>query len=251
MNLLSAVILAVIQGLTEFLPVSSSGHLVLGQKLLGFSSPPILFDVMLHMGTLAAVLLYFYKRFIKLKIKLIILIIIGSVPAGIVGVFLNNFIEEIFNSLILVGVCLLATGLFLLSTKLIKKNGIDFSSLNWKKALVIGFAQAVAILPGISRSGSTIVAGRWQGLKREAAFLFSFYLAVPAMLGALILQLPDIADNLQEFKLGMVGLVVSFVTGIMSLWLLEKTVLRGKLYYFGFYCLGLGLLVLIGESFFF
>jgi undecaprenyl-diphosphatase len=247
MNFLQAVALGFIQGLTEFLPVSSSGHLVLGQKLFGILKPPILFDVMVHIGTLLSVLFYFKKRFLKINFRLLFLIFTASVPAGIVGLFLNNFIEEIFNSSLLVGFSLLFTAFLLLLTKNLKKQGFGFEKLAVLSAFVVGIFQSLAILPGISRSGSTIVGSRMVGLKRSSAFLFSFYIAVPAMLGALVLQLPGISKNMAEFNFALIGMFISFFVGLLALKILEKVLLKGKLFYFAYYCLGLGLLVVLGN----
>jgi len=251
MNYIEAVALGILQGLTEFLPVSSSGHLVIGQKLIGLSQPPILFDILVHLGTLLSVVVYFKNRFLKLKAKIILLIIIGTIPAGLVGLFLNHYIERIFDSLAGVGFSLLITSILLFSTKFIKDKFKQFNKLNWKNALFIGCFQALAILPGVSRSGSTIVAGLSQGLSRKNAFIFSFYLAVPAILGALVLQIPDIADlDSQSLNLGLIGTLTAFIFGLLSIKILEKVVYKGKLYYFAAYCLILGLLVLL-KSFVF
>jgi len=246
-TLFKAVFLGIVQGLTEFLPVSSSGHLVIGQKLLGFKQPPVFFDVLVHLGTLAAVLFFFWSEFKKINLTKIWLVAGGTIPALIVGLLLNNYTETIFNSLTLVGVCLLVTAVLLFSTRKMKKEKLDFSQLKFSQAFIIGCFQALAILPGISRSGSTVVAGLGQGLKRRSAFAFSFYLAVPAMIGALVLQLPQICANSGQLELGLVGMLTAAFSGFLSLKMLEKTVLKGKLFYFAFYCLFLGLIVLLGS----
>lgn len=251
-----AIFLAVVQGLTEFLPISSSGHLVIFQKLFNFSQPPVFFDILVHMGTLGAILFYFKKQLISIlrgifkrkdsELKIFYLVIIGSLPAGVIGFFLQNYIEQIFDSLRLVGLSLLITAGILFSSKFIKAPGKDFKYLNWKNALFIGFFQALAILPGVSRSGSTIVSGLWQDFKRETAFLFSFYLAIPAILGALVLQIPDLSfQSYAYLSEGLLGMIVAGIVGYFSLRILEKTLKSAKLHWFGVYCLVLGLIVLI------
>lgn len=240
-----ATVLGIIQGLTEFLPLSSSGHLVIGQKLLGFSKPPIAFDIFIHLGTLLAVLVFFRNKFLKISGKVFWLILIGSIPAGLVGLFLNQYLEIIFNSLLGVGLSLLITAGLLFSTRLIKKTNKNLGQLKQRKAFFIGCFQALAIFPGISRSGSTVVSGLWQGLKREDSFTFSFYLAVPAMLGALMLQIPQLLNDNDQLTMGLIGLMTAFLTGFLSLRLLKKVVLKGKLHYFGFYCLILGMILLL------
>lgn len=243
--------LGILQGLTEFLPVSSSGHLVIAQKIFGFSEPPVLFDVLLHIGSLAAVIVFFVKDFLKLKAKTLLLVIIGTIPAVIAGLFLNQYIEQIFNSLKMLGYSFLITAALLFSVKLIKnKKEKDLNQINWLDSLSIGIMQAVAILPGVSRSGSTVVAGLWRGLKRETAFLFSFYLAVPAILGASALKIKD-ALEIGNVNLGLdviiIGLITSFIAALISIKLLKKVILNGQLSYFGVYCLILGLTILFAR----
>lgn len=245
MNSIQAVALGVLQGLTEFLPVSSSGHLVIGQKLFSLSKPPVFFDILVHIGTLLAVLIFFRKQFFKVSAKTVGLIFIGTIPAGLVGLFLDKYTEIIFNSLFSVGISLLITALLLFSTKFIKKSDKNFSQLKWIDALFIGCFQALAIFPGISRSGSTVVPGLWRGLERETSFAFSFYLAVPAILGALVLQIPEIFNNDNQLNMGLIGLITAAVSGFVSLKLFEKIVLKGKLFYFGMYCFILGIGVLL------
>lgn len=240
-----AIFLAIVQGLTEFLPISSSGHLVIFQKLFNLVEPPVLFDILVHIGTLIAILVYFRKALVKISQKTVWLIIIGTVPAAITGLFLQNYITQIFNSLKLVGVTLLVTGGLLLLSKQFKQLSRRFSHLKWLDALFIGTFQALAILPGISRSGATIVSGLWRKLDRETAFQFSFYLAVPAILGALILQTPDLiyfsCDYLEQ---GILGMVIAGAVGYGALKILEKVLLNAKFWLFGVYCLVLGIIVL-------
>lgn len=250
MTLFEAVFLGLIQGLTEFLPISSSGHLVIGQKLLGFEYPPVLFDILVHCGTLFAIIFYFNKRIINFykNFKNLRLIFIGSLPVVLIGLFLNDYLEALFDSLFVVGLGLLITAGLLFLTNFVKKPDKDLFQLDWTTSFKIGCLQALAILPGVSRSGSTISAGLWRGLKKETAFAFSFYLGAPAMVGALILQIPDILDNGSQMRIGLVGLITAAISGFFSLKILEKVVLKRKLSYFGVYCLSMGMLVLIISS---
>lgn len=256
MTYVQAIILAIVQGITEFLPISSSGHLVILQKFFNFTQPPVLFDILIHVGTLGAIIFYLRKQLIAIyrgflgkerpEIDIIFKVLIGSIPAAIMGFLLQNYIEQIFDSLRVVGLSLLITAGLLFSTKFIKKNKKDLKYLNWKNALLIGIFQAMAILPGISRSGSTIVAGLWRNLKRETAFLFSFYLAIPAILGALFLQIPDlIYSPCSYIGQGILGMLVAGIVGYLSLGILEKALKTARLHFFGIYCLIVGLLLLI------
>lgn len=246
MTVLQAVFLGIFQGLTEFLPVSSSGHLVIGQKLLGISQPDVLYNIFVHIGTLLAIVAFFNKKmaaFYK-KIHNLKLVFIGTLPIAVVGYFLNDSLELIFNSLLLVAFCLLFTAGLLLSTKWIKKSFKAIAQLKSKGSFVIGLWQAFALLPGISRSGATITAGLWQGLQRKEAFSFSFYLGAPAMMGALFLQIPDLLKNHYQITPALVGFLVAGISGFLALKVLEKVVLKAGLTYFAFYCLLLSSILL-------
>lgn len=246
MSYLQAIVLAIVQGLTEFLPISSSGHLVIFQKLLNFSEPPVLFDILVHVGTLGAILFYFRKELVKISRKTIWLIIVGTIPTVIAGLFLQAYISQIFNSLRLIGMALLVTGGLLLLSKRFKLLNCRFKQLKWRDALFVGAFQALAILPGISRSGSTIVSGLWRKFDRETAFRFSFYLAIPAIIGALVLQAPDlIYSPCGYLGQGFLGMVIAGMVGYGALKMLEKTLLSAKLWLFGFYCLALGIIILL------
>lgn len=253
MTIIQALILGLVQGLTEFLPISSSGHLVLGQKLLGFSQPPVLFDILVHVGTLTAIFVFFRKIIWQLTKKTIeaikaktipkeaTVIIVATIPAVIIGFFLNPFLEVIFSSITLVGIALIITSILLFSTVLIKKSNKKINQITKLDALIIGILQALAILPGISRSGSTVVAGLWRNLKRETAFTFSFLLSIPAILGAMSLQLTDliIIDN-QQILPNLIGFASAALSGYLALILFKKAVVKKKLAYFGIYCLLVG-----------
>ena len=246
MSYSQAIILAIVQGLTEFLPVSSSGHLVIFQKLFNLAEPPVLFDVLVHVGTLGAILVYFRKELVKISRKTVWLILIGTIPAAIVGLFLQSYISQIFNSLKLVGVSLLVTAVLLLLSQRFKSLNRRFNSLKWQDAIFVGCFQALAILPGVSRSGATIVSGLWRRFDRQTAFQFSFYLAIPAIFGALLLQIPDlIYSPCSYLGQGFLGMVIAGLVGYGALKILEKTLLSTRFWLFGIYCLVLGIMVLL------
>jgi undecaprenyl-diphosphatase len=234
----------VVQGLTEFLPVSSSGHLVITQKLFGFTSPPFLFDVVVHVATLLAIVIYFNKKIIRLDFSYIKLLVIGTIPAVLVGLLLNNVTVHLFNSLTVVGFGLLFTAILLLLTKGKMVKGKE-EKINPVRAITIGVFQAVAIIPGISRSGSTVVGGVMSGLSKKDAFTFSFMLAIPAIIGALVLQLAG-NGTYEQVSAGamLVGFLSASITGVASLKLLDKVVRESKLNYFGYYCAILGIVLL-------
>jgi undecaprenyl-diphosphatase len=246
MTVIEAIALAVVQGLTEFLPVSSSGHLVVAQRFLGFEQPPISFDIILHLGTLLAVFIYFRKELLSLlKLQnrsLLGFLVIGSLPVAFFGLFLAPYLEQVFSSLVLVGLALITTGLILLSTY---SAGQGKKKINWLDSLFIGFLQALAVIPGVSRSGATIGAGLWRQLSREDAFRFSFLLSIPAILGASLFELRGLEGGEISLGVGLIGVVTAALVGYFSLRLLERLLVSSRFYLFGFYCLAFGLAVLL------
>lgn len=246
MSFLLAIFLGIVQGLTEFLPVSSSGHLVLLQRVFEVGETPIFFDTVVHLGTLLAVLLFFGRDLVKVVRGAGVLrnIVVGTMPVVLVGLVVQQFlVEKIFGNLFLVGLGFLVTaGLLFWSKKLAVGQGKikNFTDL---QALVIGCFQAVAVLPGISRSGATIVGGLSQKLDRESAFKFSFYLSIPAVIGANLLQIKDLAD-VDFLPQGLLGMAVAFVVGYFSLGLLRRALLTEKFHYFSAYCSLLGVISL-------
>ncbi len=247
MNVFQAIILAITQGITEFLPISSSGHLAVLQILWNLPKSSITFDALLHFGTLGAILAVFWQEikriFYSKNWQLIKLIIIGTIPAVIFGVLFQTKIEQSFVSLKFIGLSFLITALFLLLTKFSKAQK---DTISWSDALIIGIAQAVALFPGISRSGFTISAGLLRKLKPEIAFKFSFLLALPVIFGAVILQLPAlIQQGENSYLLGGIGMLISFFIGIISLKILEKILKRGKYFWFSLYLIILSMVILI------
>jgi len=249
-DIFQAIILGIVQGITEWLPVSSSGHLVLFEHLFGLTQP-LLFDIMLHVGSLFVVLFFFRKEILELiagvfdgdkeKLLIVLMMVIATIPIAIVGYFFQDFIESIFKDLRTVGFALLFTALILfLSRYPYKKEG----KLTLWKAFVIGVFQAVAILPGVSRSGSTISSGMMLGIRKEEVAKFSFLIFIPAILGALALHIGDITAFTDPLPV-IVGTLVSAIVGYFSLKLLMNIIKKDKFSWFSVYCLILGIVVLI------
>ncbi len=248
MTVWQALILGLVQGLTEFLPISSSGHLVLFQQWFGLQASILSFDIVIHLGTLLAIIFFFGKSLFKVTRREWMMVGIGTVPAVIVGLLFKKQIEALFISDALVGIELMITGLINLYTdRKLAKTPVDAPSkqlpLTPKKSFLIGVAQAIAIIPGISRSGSTVAGAIGLGLDREQAFRFSFLLAIPALIGAAILQTKDVLEvgvgdiSLLAF---FVGAVAALVTGIASLALFKYVMTKARLEWFGWYCLIVG-----------
>lgn len=251
MSYLDAIILGILQGLTEFLPVSSSGHLVLAQALLHVKSSGVSIEVTVHLGTVLSVLVYFRKQlglmilslFRKEMVeerRMVWLLVLGTIPAGIIGLLFKDFFESAFSSPMLTSVMLIITG-FILFISRFAKSGKRPVGL-WS-AIGMGLGQAAAIFPGISRSGSTIVAGMLSGVQPSKAAEFSFLLAIPAIGGATILegkQLLSLSPDMLDHYL--LGSLFSFVFGLIAVYTVLAVVRRGRFEYFGYYCFAVGLL---------
>ncbi len=250
MDFIVAVILGIVQGITEWLPVSSSGHLVIFQRFFQLE-PPLFFDVMLHAGTLLAVVLFLRKEIaeifsslIKLDFssesgKMIPLLTIGTIPAVAAGLLFRNIFESMFSSVKFVSIALFITGIFLLLSQ--RKSGKKNPGKT--DAVVIGLAQAFSIAPGISRSGMTISAALLRGVEKEKAARFSFLLSIPLILGALFIEL----DNIIVSDIGAVllGTLTAFIVGYISLNGLMKILIKRKFHYFAVYCFVIGLILMI------
>lgn len=244
MTPVQALILGLLQGLTEFLPVSSSGHLVIVQHFFNLLTPPVFFDIFLHLATGLAIIIVLWRQLLTLNKKTLGFILLASLPAGILGILLNSSIEALFSSVKLVAAALMLTGLLLFFTRYFFSRAKN-TRLTWKNTLFIGLFQAVAIIPGVSRSGSTISAGIFAKLKPELVFNFSFFLALPAIFGAALLQLKDLNFSSSFFNLPLlVGFAAAFISGLFALKLLKKFVSQGKFSFFAYYCLTLGLILL-------
>ncbi len=257
MNSAETILLGIIQGLTEFLPVSSSGHLVLFQNLLGIREPVLLLDISLHMGTLLAVCLYFRSDLKKMGTALLrfdlkspdsglfFWVLVGSVPTAIIGVVFRPALERVFGSLTMVGVMLILSGFVVGCSRLIPKGYGDRMQVGPLTALAVGTAQGLAILPGISRSGATIVCGLVCRLDRELAARFSFLLSIPAITGALLIHLRQ--GTLEKVGLAplFLGFATSSLVGVLALKFLMRLVKKGHLFYFAPYCWALGLVIIL------
>lgn len=243
MEYIWALVLGVLQGFTEFLPVSSSGHLVLVQSIIpGFSQPGVLFDVVLHFGTLLAILFFFRKRILSLTWKYILYIVIATIPAVIVGFLFKDTISILFSSVEVVGVALVITGLLNFSTF---KHKEENKSLDSKKSTFVGMMQAFAIIPGISRSGSTIFAGIKTGLSSKDAAEFSFLISVPAIIGANVLEIYSFGGESINYVSYLIGFIAAFISGIIAIKMVLKFLKEKKFKIFSIYCLILGMIVLL------
>ncbi|MDH5366976.1 MAG: undecaprenyl-diphosphate phosphatase [Cyclobacteriaceae bacterium] len=260
MNFIEALILGIIQGLTEFLPVSSSGHIELGAVLLNVQSKDnLLFSIIVHGATALSTIVVFRKTIIQIIVELlefkwnestqfITKIIISMIPVGIAGVFFEKQIESFFGgNVIFVASMLLVTGLLLTFTYFTNSQKKD---VNYWKALIIGLAQAIAILPGISRSGATISTAILLGVDKEKATKFSFLMVLPPILGAMLLKIKDLIEqpeliNNISFPVLSVGFIAAFISGVIACSWMVNIVKRGKLIYFAIYCIIVGLSVII------
>ncbi len=257
------IVLGAVQGLTEFFPVSSSGHLVIFKNFFGMTEPRIYIEIFLHTGTLLAVAVIFYREIVDilkgflstfgifkggLKYKKAAwLLIVANIPAGIAGILFKSRIERIFAADYIVFILLITTGFVLFAGKYFKKELYDIKDMGWVRAVIIGISQAVAILPGISRSGLTITAGFASGLKKSEAANFSFLMMIPAVAGATLLELKDISVATINAKELAAGVLTSFIVGYISLKLLLALVKNYKLHYFAYYCWAAGILGLAGK----
>lgn len=244
MNFTSSIFLGILQGLTEFLPVSSSGHLVIAQKLLkNFQQPGVLFDVILHAGTVLSVIYYFRKKLVKLDTNYLKLFIVGTIPAVIFGFIFKDFFEGLFINVKLVGFALIVTGIMNFFTDSFKAENKNISV---KNSLIIGLFQAMAMVPGISRSGSTIFSGTKRGISGKTVAEFSFLLSIPAVLGANLLEIISYRDNANiNFVNYSAGIIFSFISGLLAINLVFKFLKRKKFRIFSYYALALGIFTLI------
>ena len=294
MELLDSLVLGILQGITEFLPISSSGHLVLGEHYLELDVETLKsFDVVVHMGTLLAIFVYFWRdllgmlkvvgRFFVGKVdlgdpytKLILYVLVGTIPAGLLGVFGEDYIDGIFRDYKMVGICMFIMGFVFLFAEIVYKKVHKSASFKDKliekvdgakdvvypggfeskkirgmtlyKAIVIGFAQALALIPGISRSGSTIAAGLFQGIDRSKAARFSFLLGMPVMFGAGLLTALKIPNNGGlgvEMGPLVLGFFTSFIFGLLSVSFLMKFLKNHSLIVFSVYLIALGFSVFV------
>lgn len=286
MSIFKAIILGIVQGLTEFLPVSSSGHLAIMKNLLHVETETgILFDVLLHCATLIAVFAVMYRDVIKLIVdffgilrdvfinigrffsnltavhkkpyiviastsyrKFVIMLIISTIPTGILGLLLADVVDSASTALLVPGVCLLATGLILFLSDMLSDGRKKPKNANYGDAFVVGVSQGVATLPGLSRSGVTITAALLCGFDRKFAVKYSFIMSMPAILGAMILELKDIGGTHlagSEIAAYIIGMIVAAVVGFFAIRVMLNVVMNRYFKYFAFYCLGIGAISII------
>lgn len=265
MNEIQALILGLVQGLTEYLPVSSSGHLTIGQEILGVTSDDNLtFDVAVHVATVLATLVVLWKEVVWLiagilkfkwndEMRYAVNILVSMIPVGIVGVFFKDYIEEIFGSgLLIVGICLLITASLLAFSYYYKPRQKE--SISMKDAFIIGIAQACAVLPGLSRSGSTIATGLLLGNDKAKLAQFSFLMVIPPIMGEALLDVMKAMKHGADAVVGeismtalAVGFLAAFVSGCAACQWMVNVVKKGKLIYFAYYCVIIGLLAIISA----
>ncbi|MCL2461465.1 MAG: undecaprenyl-diphosphate phosphatase [Defluviitaleaceae bacterium] len=260
MNILHAVILGIVQGFAEFLPISSSGHLVLLQSIFGISQPMMTFDVVLHLGSLVAVFVALWPDIWKILRhpiqKMTGLLIVATIPAVIVGALFQHRLEDLFSSGYLLAVAFIITGIFLIIADRLRRGYKKDKDITWLDAILIGCMQAVGIPPGISRSGSTITGALARKLDRETAARFSFLMSIPAILGAGVLTLKDIwfpkAGAAPEAAVGALPMIFGFVaaalTGYISIKFMLEIIKRCKLRYFSIYVFIVAAFVIITTA---
>lgn len=265
MTLLESILLGALQGVTEFIPVSSSGHLLLLKELFGIREIGLLFDILLHIATLLVTMIIFRERILiillglfrwitqrsksseedRLQAKVAGLIILATLVTGVFGILIRDIVES-FPARAVAGL-LVVTGVVLLMTRWIGEGHKDYGQITWKDALIMGAAQGFAVLPGISRSGITIVTGLLLKQSRKTAGEFSFIISLPAILAALLLSLGDFSSltEMASFQVLALGFLASFIVGLLSLVLLLRFVRSGKLYWFALYVLPVAVLGLL------
>lgn len=261
MDIIQAIILAVVQGFTEFLPISSSGHLVVLPWIFNWEDPGLTFDVALHFGTLIAILIYFWNDIVNIfrsafkkeknsdterrySKKFLWILVVATIPGALAGFFFEDFAETIFRSPLLVAGTLITLGLFLYLVDRYCQKNKKIGEISWKEGLFIGFAQALAIIPGVSRSGSTITMGLFLGLNRVSAARFSFLLSAPIIFGASLLKAKEFFSGAIGV-IEIIGIIVAAVSGYLAIAGLIKFVESASYKIFFWYRLGLGILLIL------
>lgn len=261
MEILEAVILGIVQGIGEFLPISSSGHLVIAGELLEMatgnkkgSEEKLLLNVVLHAGTLGSILVIYWKEIWELRVqpRVCAMLVLASIPAAILGFTMKDTFEKVFATPLIAGVALFGTaGLLMLGQKL-EKSELNYEDLPLRNAFLIGLFQAAALIPGISRSGSTIAGGLMFGLQRKSAAAFSFLMAIPVIGGAVLISLKDVFTGetvVASPAALIVGGIVSFVVGLACLRWMVSLISKGKLHWFAYYCVAVGTATVVWQLF--
>jgi undecaprenyl-diphosphatase len=257
MSIWEAILLGIIQGLTEFLPVSSSGHLVLFERILNIDTPTLTFNVAVHFATLVSVCTVLWKDLLALlkkpAQKLTLWLIIATVPAAVAGILFNDLFEGFNDSGITLGIGFLVTAVLLTVSSKLRTGTIEKENMKWYDALFIGIMQMVAILPGISRSGSTLTGGLFRKVKKEDAVKFAFLLSIPVILGGFILEAYDAVkagfENIDILPI-IAGMIFAGISGFFAIKIFVKTVLKGKIQYFAYYVAALGVFCILDQFIF-
>ncbi len=260
MSIIDALILGLVQGLTEFIPVSSSGHLVVLHEWLGVTEASLLFDVALHLGTLTALLIYFHKDLTKLTkslfskdsyTNLAIVLLIATIPAVVLGILLQDAAETTFRSPVLVAfTLLLVAGLMIFAERYSDKlqNKTTLKKINRKQGLLVGIAQSIALIPGVSRSGATITMGLFSGVNREDATRFSFLLGIPIMIGAVLKVFSDgsnFSTISNEKTIFLVGMISAFASGLFAIRFMLRYLAKHRLDVFAYYRIVFAAIILV------
>lgn len=258
MTLIESLILGLIQGLTEFLPISSSGHLVIFQTLFGLEEPGVTLEVLLHFGTLLSVFWVFGRDFLELlrfprdagQRRFLLLLILGVIPTAVLGLLLDKYAAGIFQSTLATGVALLVTGGILKLLTVLPVGSKGAAEMKPRDALWIGLIQGFAVIPGISRSGSTITAALWRGLDRVTAVRYSFMLAAPVILGLTLLEIKNLAAaGVEQAMLinYLAGGLVAFLAGVAAIKLFIRLLQQQKFLYFAYYCWAAGTVAIVAS----
>jgi undecaprenyl-diphosphatase len=260
MELLKALILGLVQGLTEFIPISSSGHLVLSKHFLNFSeSTDMSFEIFVHLGSMIAVLVFFRREICDLILsvvqyknpnysegrKIVLWLFVATVVTGVFGIVFKEVFETLFNNPLFSAITIGITGFILYFSDKIAEKKLDIAQLNINKSLMIGLAQAIAITPGISRSGTTITAGLLTGLKRKQAATFSFLLSIPAILGAHVTDIKKFLELEDQLFVYLTGFAMAGISGYLVIRWLIKIIEKAKLRYFAYYCWGISIVCIV------
>lgn len=251
-----AMALGALQGVTEFLPISSSGHLAVGRHFVPVGGDELAFDLMLHLGTLVPVLVLFRKDLGRMVtdplrgegpwlarpgVRFLALVVVASVPTALMGLLLEDYFESMFSSFGSLSWQFALTAVVLWATARWDRGDRDLGAMTWQDAALIGIAQGLAILPAVSRSGATIAAGMYLGLRRDLVGRFSFICSVPAILGAVLLKLDDVTVDPEQVPAWTAGTVTSMVVGFVSLAVLMRVIRSGDFSRFAWYCAGMSL----------
>lgn len=260
MDILQGLILGAVQGLTEFLPVSSSGHLVIFQHILNITENPIFFDTLVHLATFFSIILFFWKDIVGIckgiskeiqegkygrNLKLLVLLIVGSIPAVAGGLLFKDKVESLFSNASYLWIFFLITATLLLLAQFFGKEKKDIENFSWLRGMGVGFFQLIALLPGVSRSGSTSSGAALMGLKRSDGFLFSFLLGAIAIFGAAVLQIPQSTVVLSDILPFSLGAVVAFGLGYLALKIFQRVYTKNNFIPFSIYCVAISILCFI------